>query len=86
VDKRALLASPVTSLLALGGCGDDGGGGDGLIDAGPGTDTGPICTTDSECDDGAFCNGAEFCMPGASGADAMGCPPVQHRTTHPGPR
>jgi len=35
----------------------------------------PVCHTDIDCTDHVFCNGAERCMPGAVGANAMGCLP-----------
>ena len=35
----------------------------------------PRCANDLDCDDGVFCNGVERCMPGAAGANALGCIP-----------
>lgn len=39
----------------------------------PTPDGGSICGADRDCDDGLFCTGTERCMPGAAGADALGC-------------
>jgi len=64
-------------ILLLGlliACGDDSGGGSTTAGPDGGSAATPDpCTDDARCDDGNFCNGAELCMPGAAGANEIGC-------------
>ncbi|MDH5493974.1 MAG: putative metal-binding motif-containing protein, partial [Myxococcales bacterium] len=66
---RAIALLAWILALAPLGCGGGSEGG------GP-TDASSGCHSDLECSDGIFCNGSEICLPGAAGADALGCLPA----------